>query len=119
MKNSKISILIILCCLLIAFTGGFFLGRNANHTPIQVDKVLPDSNVPETTLPTQTVKININTASVEQLQTLPGIGPVLAQRIYDYRTEHGAFKSVAGLMEVEGIGQKTLDAILDYITVGG
>ena len=63
--------------------------------------------------------VNINTATLDQLQTLPGIGPVLAQRIIDYRQAHGKFQHLEELTNVSGIGQKRLDAILDYATVGG
>ncbi|WP_374213836.1 helix-hairpin-helix domain-containing protein [Streptomyces sp. A3M-1-3] len=48
--------------------------------------------------------VSLNSASVEQLDTLPGVGPVLAQHIIDYRTEHGGFRSVEELRQVEGIG---------------
>ncbi|MFZ4301188.1 helix-hairpin-helix domain-containing protein [Streptomyces cinereoruber] len=50
--------------------------------------------------------VSLNTATVEQLDTLPGVGPVLAQHIVDHRTEHGGFRSVAELREVTGIGER-------------
>ena len=52
-------------------------------------------------------KVNINTASVEQLTSLPGVGPSLAQRIVEYRTKSGSFKNVQELMNVRGIGEKS------------
>lgn len=52
-------------------------------------------------------QVSLNTATVQQLDTLPGIGPVLAQRIIDYRTEHGEFTSADQLQDVSGIGPKT------------
>ena len=61
--------------------------------------------------------LNINTATAAELETLPGIGEVLAQRIVDYRTEHGPFSSADGLLEVSGIGDKKLEAIESLITV--
>ncbi len=50
--------------------------------------------------------VSLNTATVEQLDTLPGVGPVLAQHIVDYRTQHGGFRSVDELREVNGIGAR-------------
>ena len=62
-------------------------------------------------------KVNINTASESELESLPGIGQVLAQRIVDYRTQHGPFHDVKDLLKVEGIGQKKFDSLKDYVTV--
>jgi len=62
--------------------------------------------------------LDVNQASVEELVTLPGIGPTYAEQIVQYRTEHGAFQSVQELTEVKGIGDKTVEAIEDQITVG-
>lgn len=67
----------------------------------------------------QTGKININTASLAELVTLPGIGPVKAQAIIDYRNQNGPFRAVDDLLKVSGIGPKTLETIRDKITVFG
>jgi competence protein ComEA len=63
-------------------------------------------------------KININTATAAELDTLPGIGPTIAQRILDYRTAHGPFANIEDLMNVKGIGPATFDKIKDLITIG-
>lgn len=61
--------------------------------------------------------VNINTADSEALQTLPGIGPQRAQDILDYRNEHGSFEAKEDLLKISGIGEKTLDKLIDLITV--
>lgn len=63
-------------------------------------------------------KININTASLAELQKLPRIGPEIAQRIIDFRKEHGKFKKIEEIMKVKGIGEKLFEGIKDQITVG-
>ncbi|WP_240617691.1 helix-hairpin-helix domain-containing protein [Pseudarthrobacter sp. AG30] len=62
-------------------------------------------------------KINLNTASVAELDTLPKVGPVLAQRIVDWRKDHGPFKSVEELDAVDGVGPKMLESLLPLVTV--
>lgn len=62
-------------------------------------------------------KVNINRASVSQLDSLSGIGPAYAQRIIDYRNNNGPFNSIEDIMKVRGIGQKTFEKIKDQITV--
>lgn len=61
--------------------------------------------------------ININTAQLEDLISLPYIGPVLAQRIIDYRSEHGPFRTLDEIREVKGIGIKKLNSIKPYIFI--
>ena len=61
--------------------------------------------------------ININTANAEELQSIPRVGPVLAQKIIDYRNSIGRFNSVEELTEVSGIGKATLEKIRPYISI--
>jgi len=61
--------------------------------------------------------VNINTASLEELTTLKGVGDAYAQRIIDYRTDKGNFAQPEDIMEVQGIGQKTYDDNKDRIVV--
>ncbi len=63
--------------------------------------------------------IDINTASAGELIQLPGIGPVLAQRIIDFRDFNGPFTSIDQLTEVSGISDAMVDALREYVTIGG
>ena len=62
--------------------------------------------------------INLNTATAGQLQALPGIGPKKADAIVSYRTKHGPFKRVDDLVQVKGIGPKTLSKLRPLVTCG-
>jgi competence protein ComEA len=62
-------------------------------------------------------KIDINRAETWLLEALPGIGELLAQRIVDYRSQNGPFRTIEGLLKVSGIGEAMLAKIKDYITV--
>lgn len=62
--------------------------------------------------------VNVNTASLVELQTLPRVGPVMAQRIVDFRETHGNFATVDELINVTGIGEATLAGLRDLVTVG-
>jgi competence protein ComEA len=61
--------------------------------------------------------INVNTATQEELEALPGIGPALAARIVEHRNQHGPFASVEALVDVSGIGPAKLDVIRDLVRV--
>lgn len=131
MKNTPVSILGIACLILAAFLGGLFLGRNMSGGTIQTSVLTTQVSVstPATssthsssspaTSPQSGKKVNINTADLHALMTLPGIGEVYAQRIIDYRTANGPFTDITDIKKVEGIGDKRFDAIKDYITTGG
>ncbi len=85
--------------------------------------VLPGTMPPKTpnaaNTPTATSgPVNINTASLDELDSLPGIGPTTAQKIIDYRTANGLFATIEAIMDVPGIGQVKFDAMKDLITVG-
>jgi competence protein ComEA len=62
--------------------------------------------------------VNLNTATVEQLDALPGIGAAMAARIVEYRQKNGAFKKVEDLMNVRGIGEKNFLKLKPLITIG-
>lgn len=127
MKNTPVTIMAWLCLVLAAFLGGLFLGRNYSGGEIQTSVLAAPTTKPSTvpssaaaaSRPQSSGKININTADLQTLMTLPGIGETYAQRIIDYRTAHGRFTDITQLKEVEGIGEKRFDAIKDYITTGG
>jgi competence protein ComEA len=116
----------------ISAAGGFL--AEADKTNINLAQVLDDGEkldipyieggspvlttpVPEVVTIT-TELININTASLAELDTLPGIGPTTAQKIIDYRTQNGPFINAEDIVNVSGIGPGTYERIKDLITVG-
>lgn len=108
-----------------AFILGYLLGSGQTAAPVQVT-IAPSAAVspsPETTTEAEPSAsgelIDLNTATQEQLETLPGIGRELASRIIAYRQEYGPFVAKEQLMDVDGIGQGRYDKIEAYLTVGG
>lgn len=82
---------------------------------------VPPQIISQPTIPSRSgvggLLININTAALEELEALPGIGPVTAQKIIDYRAANGMFVDVEAIMDVSGIGEVTYGKIRDLITV--
>ena len=64
-------------------------------------------------------KVNINTATAEQLTAVPGIGEKLATRIVEYRQKNGSFKTVQELMNVKGVGEKSFGKLEPFLSAGG
>ncbi|MBQ8769121.1 MAG: ComEA family DNA-binding protein [Oscillospiraceae bacterium] len=114
MKNQGVMILLIVMIIFLSILIGFFLGRNIGSSPIHISK-LPDATSASTAQSED--KININIADLDDLQKIPGIGMILAQRIIDYRDANGPFETVSELTKVNGIGLDRLTRMMDYITV--
>ena len=96
-----------------AVRGDVAVTENDGYT-VEVERSIPAEEVVPVKEP-----VDINSATAEELESLMGIGTVLAQAIVDYRAEHGPFASVDELLEVSGIGEAKLNNIRDDVTIGG
>lgn len=83
--------------------------------PSVINEPLVSDNTPVMDEPAAPVSININTAGLEELQTLDGIGPTYAGRIIEYREANGGFKTIEELINIKGIGEKRLEAIRPFV----
>ena len=122
----KVVLVLTFCFLMLVL--GYCLGRTSGTTVIyqredygtEVQQTDPAEAVemPAEDTSSSDEKIDINTADAALLETLPGIGPVLAQRIVDYRQTYGLFRTVDEIKDVSGIGDATFAEIESFIIVG-
>jgi len=118
MKKASLTLLLIasaFICIMI----GTLIGRHTSGNLYVITENPSDKITEQVVDPVSLGKLNINTATLLQLDDLPGIGPVLAERIIAFRTENGSFSTIEDLLLVEGIGETKFNEIKDYITTGG
>lgn len=113
MKKSAFWLLLMIAIAGATLLTGFFVGRITSGDRIHVSKT---ENATEEI---SDWPVDINTADIDLLTELPGIGESLAQRIIDYREKHGPFRDAEDLLNVSGIGESKLNGIIDYIIIGG
>ena len=138
-------LLVLAACIVAAYVVGFYQGKGVAPATVEivtvssapaasVGAVSPEVSVPipsaapaaadsvmESAVreaPVNSGLVNINTASLEELETLPGVGPVIAQRIIDYRQTYGPFTEKNQIKEVNGIGDKKYSDLENLIEVG-
>jgi comEA protein len=109
MNSRKIKVVFVLAlCLGLMFSSVSIMAQKSTSTPTATKS---------TSTPTSTEKINLNSATVEQLESLPGIGPAMAKTIVEHRTKVGKFNRIEEIMKVKGIGEKKFQKIKDRLTV--
>lgn len=128
MKLKRIQWLTAVSLAFTVFIAGMFVLRNFGRphrnslslrSETSAAAVSAEQTASATESPVPEGPVNLNTATLEQLDTLPGIGPSLARSIIDYREAYGPFQSVGDLMNVTGIGEKRMEAIWNLVTVEG
>jgi competence protein ComEA len=127
-RKPNFSLLGLVTLLFVVFTAGFFLVTTQRKAQLTVSVSKEIQQIPQEITPNNSLSqdqpsvhfpVSINNADMDQLTALPGIGEVLARRIIAYRETNGKFTSVEELLNVEGIGQKRLEEIMDLILIGG
>ena len=119
--QKSMSSLISITLIFIALVVGVYIGRNSAGTTVSIDTSAPkgSSVSSESTSPSTRGKVNINTASIDELTILPGIGPAKAARIVAFREEYSQFTRIEDLLYIDGFGYTTIEELRPYITVGG
>ena len=123
MKNIEQIVLPCIAALCLGLMVGILIGRFGAPSSVQLstyDKI--SENIPTQTAPYRfesAGKININTASKEELTMIPGIGATNAENIVAYRLRYGPFLKIEDITKIKGIGTGRFENIKDYITVGG
>ena len=127
MKKQRFSIWSGISLAFLCVTAGVFVGRNLRG-PVVLVSIPPQmqtqpqeagETLPQETQATVQFPLDLNSAKIEELQALPGIGETLALRIYAFRVRRGKLHSVQELYEVEGIGEATMEKIQGLVYVGG
>ncbi len=112
-----------LLLLAMAFLCGLFVGRGTAESerlqlPEPREMTVQQMAVTACPREMEPAVLDLNTATAEELDSLPGIGPVIAERIIAYREENGPYLSTEELLAVQGIGEKTLRDLETYVTAG-
>lgn len=123
MKGQKrdivFSLLLVAVSSFLFFSLGLFAADKLGFVTEQVIKIEYQETEPtETTTTTVTVLVNLNTATVEELMQIDGIGEKTAQKIINYRNEIGRYTFIEQLLDVEGVGEKKLESWKPYLTLG-
>ncbi|MCX8103865.1 MAG: helix-hairpin-helix domain-containing protein [Candidatus Bipolaricaulota bacterium] len=98
---------LVLVCVIVAILGPVLATRATLAPETQLAQLVKRLTEP----------LDLNTATLEELIDLPGIGPVLAQRIIEYREAHGGFQTIEELLQIRGIGPKRLEQLRQRVTV--
>ncbi len=114
MIKSKVGTIVWLCGLTILTATTILTAWYTTPTPASVEVVETRYTMPEKI---RTAPLNINTANIEELATLPGIGQTLSSRIVAYRDANGPFNRLEDLLLVKGIGKTKLEELLPYIVL--